>query len=75
MVIEVVGDNDQVKANYLTMTLSSAARSWLNNLPEGTIYNWDRLCAMFTGNIQGTYERPSTIETLKTIKQEHDESL
>jgi hypothetical protein len=26
-------------------------------------------------NIQGTYECPSTAETLKTIKQRHDESL
>jgi hypothetical protein len=26
-------------------------------------------------NIQGTYESPSTAETLKTIKQRHDESL
>jgi hypothetical protein len=23
------------------MALSSAARSWLINLPEGTVYNWD----------------------------------
>jgi hypothetical protein len=30
---------------------------------------------MFIGNFQGTYERPSTAETLKTIKQNHDESL
>jgi hypothetical protein len=30
---------------------------------------------MFTGNFQGTYECPSTVETLKTIKQKHDESL
>jgi hypothetical protein len=30
---------------------------------------------MFIGNFQGTYEHPSTIETLKTIKQKHDESL
>jgi hypothetical protein len=30
---------------------------------------------MFIGNFQGTYERPSTTETLKTIKQKHDESL
>jgi ribonuclease D len=30
---------------------------------------------MFIGNFQGTYERPSTDETLKTIKQKHDESL
>jgi hypothetical protein len=30
---------------------------------------------MFIGNFQGTYERPSTVETLNTIKQKHDESL
>jgi hypothetical protein len=30
---------------------------------------------MFIGNIQGKYERPSTAETLKTIKHKHDESL
>jgi hypothetical protein len=30
---------------------------------------------MFIGNFQGTYERPSTAKTLKTIKQKHDESL
>jgi hypothetical protein len=29
---------------------------------------------MFIENFQGTYERPSTAETLKTIKQKHDES-
>jgi hypothetical protein len=30
---------------------------------------------MFIENLQGTYERPSTVETMKTIKQKHDESL
>jgi hypothetical protein len=30
---------------------------------------------MYIRNFQGTYERPSTVETLKTIKQKHDESL
>jgi hypothetical protein len=30
---------------------------------------------MFIGNFQSTYERPSTTETLKTIKQKHDESV
>jgi hypothetical protein len=29
---------------------------------------------MFIRNFQGTYEHPSTVETLKTIKQKHDES-
>jgi hypothetical protein len=64
-----------VKANYLPTTLSGMARSWLINLPKGSIYNWDQLCTMFIGNFQGTYEIPSTAETLKTIKQKHDESL
>jgi hypothetical protein len=30
---------------------------------------------MFIRNFQGMYERPSTAETLKTIRQKHDESL
>jgi hypothetical protein len=30
---------------------------------------------MFIRNFQGTYEHPSTAETLKTIRQKHDESL
>jgi hypothetical protein len=30
---------------------------------------------MFIGIFQGTYEHPSTAETMKTIRQKHDESL
>jgi hypothetical protein len=67
-VIEVAGENDRVKTNFLPMALSGAARSWLINLPVGFIHSWDQMCAMFIGNFQGTYERPSTAETLKTIK-------
>jgi hypothetical protein len=59
----------------MPMALSGVSRYWLVNLPEGTIYKWDQLCVMFISNIQGTYECPSTAETLKTIKQKHDESL
>jgi hypothetical protein len=55
--------------------LSGAAKSWLINLPKGSIHSWDQLCAIFIGNFQGTYEYLSTAETLKTIKQKHDESL
>jgi hypothetical protein len=74
-IIEAARENDRVKANYLLITLFGTARSWLINLPEGTIYKWDQLCAMFIGNFQGTYKHPSTAETLKTIKQKHDENL
>jgi hypothetical protein len=74
-VTKAAGGDNWVKANYLSTTLSSMARSWLINLPEGSIYTWDQLCAMFIRNIQGMYKRPSTVETLKTIRQKHDESL
>jgi hypothetical protein len=74
-VIEAAGGDDWVKANHLPTALSGAARSSLINLPGGSIYTWDQLCVMFIGNFQGMYERPSTVETLKTIKQKHDESL
>jgi hypothetical protein len=30
---------------------------------------------MFNGNFLGIYERPSITETLKIIRQKHDESL
>jgi hypothetical protein len=62
------GGDDRVKATYLLTTLSDTARSWLINLPEGTVHSWDPLCAMFISHFQGTYERPSTAETLKTVK-------
>jgi hypothetical protein len=74
-VIEAAGGDDRVKTNYLPTALSDVARSWLINLPEGSIYSWDQLCVIFITNFQGTYERPSTTKTLKTIKQKHDESL
>jgi hypothetical protein len=33
------------------------------------------MCTMFISNFRGTYEHLFTVETLKTIKQKHDESL
>jgi hypothetical protein len=74
-VIEAAGGDDQVNANFLPMALTSTVRSWLINLPEGSIALWDQLCVIFIRNFQGTYERPSTAETLKTIRKKHDESL
>jgi hypothetical protein len=57
------------------MALSGVAGSWRINLLEGSFHSWDQLCAMFIGNVQGTYEHSSAAETLKTIKQKHDEGL
>jgi hypothetical protein len=74
-VVEAAGGDNRVKANFLPTTLTGVTRSWLINLPEGSITSYDQLCAMFIRNFQGTYKHPSTVETLKIIKQKHDESL
>jgi hypothetical protein len=74
-VIEAIRGDDRVKTNFLPTTLTRVARSWVINLPVGSITSWNQLCAMFIGNFQGTYEHPSIAETLKTIRQHHDESL
>jgi hypothetical protein len=75
IIIEAGGGDDWVKTNFLPTTLTDVARSWLINLPEGSITSWGQLCAMFIRNFQSTYEHPSTAETLKTIRQNHDENL
>jgi hypothetical protein len=74
-VIEAAGGDDLVKTNFLPTALTDMTRLWLINLPNGSVTSWDQLCAMFIGIFLGTYERPSTAETLKTIRQKHDESL
>jgi hypothetical protein len=38
-VIEAAGGDDRVKANFLHTVLSGATRSWLINLPEGSIHS------------------------------------
>jgi hypothetical protein len=49
-IIEATGGDDRVKANFLPTVLNGAVRSWLINLPEGSITSWDQLCAMLIGN-------------------------
>jgi hypothetical protein len=40
-VIEAVEGDDWVKANFLPISLTGAARLWLINLSEGSITSWD----------------------------------
>jgi hypothetical protein len=37
-IIEAASGDDRVKANFLPTALSGVARSWLINLPEGSIH-------------------------------------
>jgi hypothetical protein len=49
-VIDAARGDDRVKANFLPTTLTGTVRSWLINLPEGSITSWDQLFAMFIEN-------------------------
>jgi hypothetical protein len=48
--ILATGGNEAVMANYFPVTLTGTARSWLMNLPEGTLHSWLELCRQFTVN-------------------------
>jgi hypothetical protein len=49
-VIEATKGDDRVKANFLLMTLTDAARSCLIYLPEGSINSWGQLCVVIIEN-------------------------
>jgi hypothetical protein len=44
--------------NYFPVALTGTARSWLMNLPEGTIDSWSELCRQFTTNLASEEGEP-----------------
>ena len=73
--IQATGGDDKVMANWFPMALKDAARSWIMNLPEGSIASWGALCDAFIANFRGTYERPLTKNDLKAVRQAPGETL
>jgi hypothetical protein len=41
--ILAAGGNEAIMANYFPMSLTGMARSWLMNLPQGTLTSWVEL--------------------------------
>ena len=72
--IEAAND-DEVMANWFPMVLKDGARSWLLNLPAGSISSWDEMRERFVANFQGTRDRPAAIGDLQHIKQQPGETL
>jgi hypothetical protein len=62
-------------ANYFLVALTGMARSWLMNLPEGTLHSWSELHRQFTANFESVYARPGNETDLHTIQQRPGESL
>jgi hypothetical protein len=42
--ILAAGRNEAIMTNYFLVVLTGIARSWLMNLPEGTLDSWSELC-------------------------------
>ena len=62
-------------ANWFPMALKEGARSWLLNLPPGSISSWNEMCTRFMANFQGTHDRPPVAGDLCRIKQQPEETL
>jgi hypothetical protein len=56
--IEAVGGDSYVMANYLTVCLSSSARTWLIGLLTGSVRSWNHLCQLFTSNFHAMCAHP-----------------
>jgi hypothetical protein len=56
-------------ANYFPVALTSTARSWLMNLPQGSLTSWEELCHQFTSNFESAYARPGNGVDLHAVQQ------
>jgi hypothetical protein len=73
--ILAAGRNEAIMASYFPIVLTGTARSWLMNLPEGTLHSWSELRLQFTANIESAYARPGNETDLHAIQQRPGETL
>jgi hypothetical protein len=66
--ILATGGDEVIMANYILVTLTETARSWLINLPEGSLTSWQELCHQFTTNFESIYSRPGNEIDLHTVQ-------
>ena len=73
--IKAANGDEKVMANWFPMALKDGARSWLLNLPPGSISSWDEMRNRFVANFQGTRDGPPTAGDLRRVKQQPGETL
>jgi hypothetical protein len=66
--ILATGGNEAIMANYFPVALVGVARSWLMNLPEGTLTTWGELCCLFMTNFESSFARPGNEVNLHTMR-------
>jgi hypothetical protein len=73
--ILIAGENEAMMANYFLVALTGTTRSWLMNLPEGSLTSWGELCRQFTANFESTYARLGNEVDIHVGQQHPGESL
>ena len=73
--IEASNGTEQVMANLFPMALNDGARSWLLNLPVGSISSWEELRERFVANFQGTRDRAPAAADLRHVSKQPGKTL
>jgi hypothetical protein len=73
--VKILGRTKETAMQSLQLHLTSAERSWLSKLEQGTIGSWEELTKQFTSNFKSTYKRLASIEEVKACVQQHNETL
>jgi hypothetical protein len=66
--ILTAGGDEAVMANYFPAALTGTTRSWLMNLPEGTLTSWQELLRQFTANFESAYVRSGNETDLHVVR-------
>jgi hypothetical protein len=75
LAIEAVGGDSYIMANYLSIYLSSSARTSLLGHSTGFVWSWSDLCRQLISNFRVACERPRVKWDLANIVQKEGESL
>ena len=73
--IEAVSGDEKIMANWFSMALKDGTRSWILNLPEGSVSSWEEMRGCFIANFQGTRDHPPAAGDLRHVKQQPGETL
>ncbi|KAK1693563.1 hypothetical protein QYE76_010260 [Lolium multiflorum] len=72
--VGIAKGNKRWAVRYSPLMLLGSARTWLNNLPAGSINGWLDFEDAFVSNFTGTYRRPGRPQQLEMCKQGPDET-
>ncbi|KAK1613789.1 hypothetical protein QYE76_019306 [Lolium multiflorum] len=72
--VGIARGNKRWAVRYSPLMLLGSARTWLNNLPAGSINDWLDFEEAFISNFTGTYHRSGRPRQLEMCKQEPDET-